>query len=226
MITIKNVEKKFDEETHLKFKDYEFKQGETYVITGPSGCGKSTLLNLIAGIHSVDSGEIIVKSTYQDEKMPQTFELHKMNQHKRDAYRFNNIGYIFQDYKLVDDFTVIDNLQMLNINGKLYSKEDMFKALALTHIEKKHNQKVRNLSGGEKQRVAIARAILKKSNIILADEPTESLNESLSHEIIELLTTVVKKEKKTLIMVTHDNSLVKYFDHHIDVADFLKGGNK
>ena len=134
MITIKNVEKKFDSETHLSFKDYEFKQGETYVITGPSGCGKSTLLNLIAGIHSVDAGEIIIKSHYQDEKMPQIFELHKMNQKRRDEFRFNNIGYIFQDYKLVEDFTVIDNLQMLNINGKIYSKSDMIKELTLKHI--------------------------------------------------------------------------------------------
>lgn len=226
MISIKNVEKKFDENTHLKFKDYEFKQGKTYVITGPSGCGKSTLLNLISGIHSVDKGEIVVKSYYENEKIPQTCELHKMNQKTRDDFRFHNIGFIFQDYKLVEDFTVMDNMLMLNINGKIYSKEDILKALSLTHIENKCNQKVKTLSGGEKQRVAIARAIVKKSNIILADEPTESLNESLSHEIIELLTTVVKKEKKTLIMVTHDNSLVKYFDHHIDVSNFLKEGNK
>lgn len=216
MISIKGIEKKFNNETHIKFKDYVFENGKTYVITGPSGCGKSTLLNLISGIHSVDAGNITI--TEQEN----VFELHKMNQKERDNFRFNNIGYIFQDFKLVDDFTVMDNLQMLNINGKLYTKEDIMKALSLTHIENKCNQKVRNLSGGEKQRVAIARAIIKKSNIILADEPTESLNETLSHEIINLLTDIVKKEKKMLIMVTHDNSLVKYFDCHIDVSDFLK----
>lgn len=216
MITIKNLTKKFNNENHLIFNDYVFDDGKTYVITGPSGCGKSTLLNLIAGIISPTTGEII---TTIDEKIT---PIHTLKQKERDSFRFKNIGYVFQDFKLVEDFTVLDNLKMLNINGKIYSNEDFDNALTLTHISKKKKQKVKTLSGGEKQRVSIARAIIKKSNIVLADEPTESLNETLSHEIIELLTSIAKSENKTLIMVTHDNSLTKYFDIHLDVKDFMK----
>lgn len=220
MIEIKNLEKDFDKENKIKFKDFVFEDGKTYVITGPSGCGKSTLLNLISGIISATNGNISIKFSDKD------FFIEQMSQKEKDKFRFNNIGYIFQDYKLIDDFSVLDNMQMLNINKRIYSTEEIKNALTLTHIEKKAKQKVKNLSGGEKQRVAIARAIIKKSNIILADEPTESLNEDLSHEIIELLTSVAKKEKKTLLMVTHDTSLVKYFDKHIELSDFLVKGDE
>lgn len=220
MIEIKNLEKDFDKENKIKFKDFVFEDGKTYVITGPSGCGKSTLLNLISGIISATNGNISIKFSDKD------FFIEQMSQKEKDKFRFNNIGYIFQDYKLVDEFSVLDNMQMLNINKKIYSADEIINALTLTHIEKKAKQKVKNLSGGEKQRVAIARAIIKKSNIVLADEPTESLNEDLSHEIIELLTSVAKKEKKTLLMVTHDTSLVKYFDEHIELSDFLVKGDE
>jgi putative ABC transport system ATP-binding protein len=218
VITIRNLTKKFNDENHLSFNDYVFEDGKTYVITGPSGCGKSTLLNLIAGIISPTTGEI--HFTVNKKITP----LHTLRQKAKDAFRFKNIGYVFQDFKLVEDFTVLDNLKMLNINGKIYTNEDFEKVLDLTHITKKKNQKVKTLSGGEKQRVSIARAVIKKSNIVLADEPTESLNETLSHEIIQLLTSVAKSENKTLIMVTHDNSLTQYFDVHLDVKDFMKDG--
>ena len=216
MIYIKGLSKKFNKESNLSFKDYSFEDGKTYVITGPSGCGKSTLLNLISGIISSTTGDIFVESCGNK------YELHKMTQKEKDSFRFSNVGYVFQDFKLVDDFTVLDNLRMLNINGKIYSEEDIDKALEIAHIYNKKHQKVKNLSGGEKQRVSIARAIIKKSNIVLADEPTESLNEALSHEIIALLTKISKSENKTLIMVTHDNSLTKYFDVHLDVKDFIR----
>lgn len=220
MILIKNLSKKFNDESHLIFRDYAFENNKTYVITGPSGCGKSTLLNLISGIISATTGQISIDTS------DKTYHLHEMNQKQKDVFRFFNVGYVFQDFKLVEDFTVLDNLKMLNINGKVHSDEDIERALELAHIANKKNQKVRNLSGGEKQRVSIARAIIKKSNIVLADEPTESLNESLSHEIIELLTKVAKQENKTLIMVTHDNSLTKYFDIHLDVNDFMIEGDE
>ena len=219
LIKITNLSKNFNEESNLSFNDYTFEDGKTYVITGPSGCGKSTLLNLISGIISPTTGEISVDVSGKQ------CELHAMNQKEKDSFRFANVGYVFQDFKLVEDFTVLDNLQMLNINGKIYSNDDIDKALNLAHIVQKKNQKVKNLSGGEKQRVSIARAVIKKSNIILADEPTESLNESLSHEIIDLLTKVAKSENKILIMVTHDNSLTKYFDVHLSVKDFMIEGS-
>jgi putative ABC transport system ATP-binding protein len=219
MISISKLEKQFTKESHICFNDYIFEKGKTYVITGPSGCGKSTLLNLIAGILTPDKGSITIETV-----AGQNVQLEKLSQKQRDAFRFANIGYVFQDFKLIDEFTVKDNMSIWNINGKQYSHSDICNALTLTHMDTKIHQKVKTLSGGEKQRVSIARAIMKKSNIVLADEPTESLNASLSHEIIQLLTNVAKKEEKTLIMVTHDTSLTKYFDVHIDASDFLKEG--
>lgn len=216
MIIINDLEKKFNDESNIKFNNYEFEDGKTYVITGPSGCGKSTLLNLISGIVSPTNGTIRV--LIEDKE----YSIDKMSFKEKDIFRFKNIGYVFQDFKLIEEFTVLDNMRLLNVNEKIFTEKEIEEALKLTHVEHKIKQKVKNLSGGEKQRVAIARAIIKKSNIVLADEPTESLNETLSHEIIELLTSIAKKEKKTLIMVTHDNSLVKYFDEHLDVNVFLK----
>lgn len=219
MIVIKQLSKKFNEDTKLNFKDLTFEDGKSYAIIGPSGCGKSTLLNLISGIIKPDAGEII--ATPSKDK---TFDVVKLNQKERDMFRFNNIGYVFQDYKLIEDFSVMDNMEILNLNGKRYSTEDFELILDRVKLLHKKKQKVKTLSGGEKQRVAIARALVKKSNIVLADEPTESLNESLSHEIIELLIKLSKEDNKTVIMVTHDTSLTKYFDETINIADILKEG--
>ena len=99
----------------------------------------------------------------------------------------------------------------------------MLERVKLSHKKK---QKVKTLSGGEKQRVAIARALIKKSDIVLADEPTESLNETLSHEIVELMIRLSKEDGKTVIMVTHDTSLTKYFDETINISEVLKEGSR
>ena len=221
MICIKNLAKKFDENTNLNFNDLNFENGKSYAILGPSGCGKSTLLNMISGIIQPDTGSIIISS--KDEKDIKVTEL---NQKQRDSFRFDNIGYIFQDYKLIEDFSVIDNIELLNLNGKKYTKAEIETMLDRVRLLPKKKQKVKTLSGGEKQRVAIARALIKRSNIVLADEPTESLNETLSHEIVELLIKLSKEDNKTVIMVTHDTSLTKYFDETINIADVLKEGEK
>jgi putative ABC transport system ATP-binding protein len=216
MIVIENLTKKFDEDTNLHFNNLTFEDNKSYAIIGPSGCGKSTLLNLISGIIKPDTGKIIITPT---ENNP--FIISKFNQKQKDAFRFNHIGYIFQDYKLIEEFSVIDNLELLNLNGKKYSEKDFNVILERVQLLHKKKQKVKTLSGGEKQRVAIARALIKKSNIVLADEPTESLNEELSHEIVELLTRLSKEDNKTVIMVTHDTSLTKYFDKVINVTELF-----
>jgi putative ABC transport system ATP-binding protein len=216
MITIRNLAKSFNEDTKLHFKDLIFENGKSYAIVGPSGCGKSTLLNLISGIIKPDMGEIIVTHT-NGEKI----NVAQINQKERDTFRFNNIGYVFQDYKLIEEFSVVDNLEILNLNGKIYSSKEFDDILDRVQLLHKKKQKVKTLSGGEKQRVAIARALVKKSNIVLADEPTESLNETLSHEIVKLLIKLSKEDNKTVIMVTHDTSLTKYFDKTINIKDLF-----
>ena len=217
MIQINGLSKRFDENTDLHFNDLKFEDGMSYAILGPSGCGKSTLLNMISGIIKPDSGDIVVTNSNNKEPINVT----NLSQKQRDDFRFNNIGYIFQDYKLIEDFSVIDNIELLNLNGKKYNKKEIESILERVKLLHKKKQKVKTLSGGEKQRVAIARALIKKSDIVLADEPTESLNETLSHEIVELLIKLSKEDKKTVIMVTHDTSLTKYFDKTIVISDIL-----
>lgn len=219
MIVIENLTKKFNEDTNLHFNNLTFEDGKSYAIVGPSGCGKSTLLNLISGIIKPDNGEIIVTPTQTDK-----FIVSQLNEKQKDKFRFNHIGYVFQDYKLIEEFSVIDNLELLNLNGKKYSEKDFDIILERVQLSHKKKQKVKTLSGGEKQRIAIARALVKKSNIILADEPTESLNEELSHEIVKLLIRLSKEDNKTVIMVTHDNSLTKYFDKTINISELFNKG--
>ena len=214
MIRIKGIEKKFNEETDLKFKDLTFEDGKSYVILGPSGSGKSTLLNIISGIISQDKGTVEIDN----------IRINEMEQTKKDKFRLDNIGYIFQDYKLIDEMTVEDNIKMLKIEG--IDCSNMEEVLNRVGILNKKKQKVSKLSGGEKQRVAIARALIKKPTIILADEPTQNLNFEIGEEVTKLIIAKNKEEKTVVIMVTHDERLTKHFDVVIKLEDFLqKGGN-
>ncbi len=209
MISIRNLSKKFKNETAIDYKDMTFESGKSYVLLGASGCGKSTLLNMIAGILSPEKGEIII-----DGKV-----MSSLSQKEKDYFRIKKIGYIFQDFKLITDMTVMDNINILKLEGVDISKaDDVLKSL---DIYDKRSNKVKNLSGGERQRVAIARAIVKSPEIILADEPTGNLNFAIGEAVIKQLTEISKG--KTLIAVTHDDRLCKYFDYVIDMNEMTGG---
>ena len=209
MISIKNLSKKFKNETAIDYKDMTFESGKSYVLLGASGCGKSTLLNMIAGILSPEKGEITI-----DGKV-----MSALSQKERDLFRIKNIGYIFQDFKLITDMTVMDNINILKLEGVDVSKADQ--VLEKLDMINQKNKKVKHLSGGQKQRVAIARAIVKSPDIILADEPTGNLNFAIGEMVIKQLTEVSKG--KTLIAVTHDDRLCKYFDCVIDMNEMTGG---
>lgn len=209
MISIKNLSKKFKNETAIDYKDMTFESGKSYVLLGASGCGKSTLLNMIAGILSPEKGEITI-----DGKV-----MSALSQKERDLFRIKNIGYIFQDFKLITDMTVMDNINILKLEGVDVSKADQ--VLEKLDMLNQKNKKVKHLSGGQKQRVAIARAIVKSPDIILADEPTGNLNFAIGEMVIKQLTEVSKG--KTLIAVTHDDRLCKYFDCVIDMNEMTGG---
>jgi len=209
MISIKNLSKKFKNETAIDYKDMTFESGKSYVLLGASGCGKSTLLNMIAGILSPEKGEIII-----DGKV-----MSSLSQKEKDYFRIKNIGYIFQDFKLITDMTVMDNISILKLEGVDTSLAD--EVLKSLDIYDKRGNKVKNLSGGERQRVAIARAIVKSPEIILADEPTGNLNFAIGEAVIKQLTEISKG--KTLIAVTHDDRLCKYFDYVIDMNEMTGG---
>ena len=209
MIEIKNVSKQFKNETAIDYRDVTFETGKSYMLLGASGCGKSTLLNMIAGILSPESGEIIIDGEVMSKK----------TQSEKDKFRIRNIGYIFQDFKLINEMTVLDNINILRLEGVDTSRAaEVLEKLGM--LEKK-NKKIKYLSGGQKQRVAIARALVKLPDIILADEPTGNLNFSIGEQVIRELVEVSKG--KTLIAVTHDDRLAKYFDVVIDMNEITGG---
>ena len=141
------------------------------------------------------------------------------SQKEKDRYRIEKIGYIFQDFKLINEMTVADNIGILRLEGiDVSGMDEMLQAL---DIYEKKNARIKHLSGGQKQRVAIARALVKKPDIILADEPTGNLNFAIGEQVIRQLVEVSKG--KTLIAVTHDDRLAKYFDEIIDMNEMTSG---
>lgn len=209
MIEIKNLTKHFQNETAITYRDITFQSGKSYMLLGASGCGKSTLLNMIAGILTPTSGEILIDGV----------NLAAKSQAEKDKFRIQKIGYIFQDFKLINDMTVMDNINILKLEGVDTSGATAL--LTQLGIADKKNARIKHLSGGQKQRVAIARALVKKPDIILADEPTGNLNFAIGEQVIQQLTQVAKG--KTLIAVTHDDRLAKYFDQVIDMNEMTSG---
>ena len=209
MISIKGVTKHFPNERAISYTDMVFEDGKSYMLLGASGCGKSTLLNMIAGILSPEAGEIFIG----DEEMT------KKSQKEKDKFRIQKIGYIFQDFKLIPEMTVMDNINILRLERVDTSRAD--EILEKLEMLGKKNKKVKHLSGGEKQRVAIARAIVKMPEIILADEPPGHLNFEIGEAVIKQLIEISKG--KTLIAVTHDERLGRYFDYTIDMNKMVGG---
>ena len=203
MIEVKGVSKQFRNETAIHYGDLLFETGKKYMLLGASGCGKSTLLNMIAGILTPDTGEILMDGTAMNRK----------SQQEKDRFRIDRIGYIFQDFKLLEDMTVADNIELLRLERVDVTQMDAL--LKSLDIYSQKNKKVRHLSGGQKQRVAIVRALVKKPEIILADEPTGNLNFEIGKQVVAELSRAASG--RTLIAVTHDERLAEYFDVVLDM---------
>ena len=202
MIEIKNLGKQFQNETEIEYRDITFETGKSYMLLGASGCGKSTLLNMIAGILSPSKGSIVIDGV----------EMSAATQKIKDKFRIEKIGYIFQDFKLINDMTVADNIGILRLEGvDISGMDDMLRSL---DIYEKKNAKIKHLSGGQKQRVAIARALVKRPDIILADEPTGNVDPQMSYDIVEMLSQI-NQRGTTILMVTHEHELVHQFDHRV-----------
>lgn len=193
MIEIKNISKKMGNKQLYQNFSINIPDQSFVVITGESGCGKTTLLNMIGGIEAINSGEILING-----KSVKSYP-------KRYLFR-EEIGFLFQNFALVEYMTVKQNLSMvLDKNKANLSIKEVLKKVGLEGME---NKKVYQLSGGEQQRVALARLMLKKCNVILADEPTGSLDEKNSAVVMEQL-HYLNEQGKTIVMVTHNMKYVK-----------------
>lgn len=195
MIEINGISKEFEGQKLYDGFSLKIENGEFVIITGKSGCGKTTLLNMIGAIENVDSGTILVDGKNINER-----------KNKLEYFR-KGVGFLFQNYALVDNKTVKENLKI--VKGKCKNEVSMEEALRKVGLEEKENVKVYKLSGGEQQRVAIARLMIKNCSVILADEPTGSLDWDNGQIVIDLLKQL-QDEGKTIIMVTHDLRLTEY----------------
>ncbi|MCA2391182.1 MULTISPECIES: ABC transporter ATP-binding protein [Lactococcus] len=205
-IELKNVKKSFkdgDETIEaLKETNFSVDKGEFVAIIGPSGSGKSTLLTIAGGLQSPSSGEIWINGRALNEKKEKS----------RAKVRFEEIGFILQASNLVPFLTVKKQLQLVDKVNKVKENEsglDLLKRLGLEKLVDKYPEE---LSGGERQRVAIVRALYNDPTIILADEPTASLDTEKAYEVVRILAKEAKEKNKATIMVTHDLRLVDYCD--------------
>ena len=204
-----------DESFHLSIPEMEIQPGERVAFVGPSGSGKTTLLRLLAGIVTPQSGDVTVGD----------FWINQIEDAERRAFRITQIGFVFQDFRLVDYLDVRGNILLpYRLNSALDLNENVENRLnklsETLQLVDKLNSTVDKLSQGEKQRTAIARALLPKPRLILADEPTGNLDPSNKRRILDLLFEQSKENDSTLMMVTHDHALLERFDRVIDFAQF------
>lgn len=210
MLTLKNIKKVYEKSDEAVLDDINltFNRDEFVSILGCSGAGKSTLLNVIGGLDCKSSGKLLINGK----------DIYKCNDSNLDYYRKNNVGFIFQNYNLIEHLTVYENvmLPLLLTNYKNKHKR-VLKMLDKVGLKDKKDSKICDLSGGQKQRVAISRALINNPDIILADEPTGALDYKTGYEIMNLIKKLSKN--KLVIMVTHNKMLAKKYSSRIIYLD-------
>ena len=195
----------------LKETNFKIEEGQFIAIIGPSGSGKSTFLTLAGGLQTPSKGQIIINGK----------DYTNLSEKERAKLRFNDIGFVLQASNLVPFLTAKQQLELVDrINKKkrqtLQDQKSLFKELGIDHLE---NKLPKDLSGGERQRLAIARALYNNPAIILADEPTASLDSDRAYEVVDLLSKECKEKNKSIIMVTHDNRMIEKCDHIYRMKD-------
>ena len=211
IIEFKNVDKVYKSGEHiLKAMDcvnFTIDEGEFVVILGPSGAGKSTLLNLLGGLDTVTSGEIVVKGSHVE----------KFSDDELTTYRANNVGFIFQFYNLIPNLTALENVELMK--DIVDVDIDGLNVLDSVGLKAHANQFPAQLSGGEQQRVSIARAVAKQPTMLLCDEPTGALDSKTGVLILTLLQDMSNNNGTTVVIVTHNAILAEAADKVIRIKN-------
>lgn len=212
MITLRNITKSFGNLQVLKGIDLYIDKGEVVSIVGPSGAGKTTLLQIMGTLDSSDSGSIEINGT----------DITSLSQKELARFRNKELGFIFQFHQLLPEFTALENVMIPAMIGGKSSNETKARAMELLDflgLKERANHKPSELSGGEKQRVAVARALINNPSVILADEPSGSLDSKNKTELHQLFFDLRDKFGQTFIIVTHDESLAEMTDRCIHIKD-------
>ena len=209
MIKLIDIEKNYGETRVLAGINLEVEKGGFVSIMGSSGSGKSTLLNLIGGMDRPDKGNIFVNGE----------DIASYNEDRLTLYRRENIGFIFQFFNLLPNITVFENIQIPLLLKGITDNARVKEYIRFVNLVGKEQAYPYQLSGGQQQRVAIARALIHDPDIILADEPTGSLDSQTGNTIMELFISLVEKTKKTVLLVTHNQSIAQFANKTFSIKD-------
>ncbi len=207
MIKTESLKFSYDGKKYFDFPDINLDSGENLLIIGNSGIGKTTLLHLLAGILKPESGSISVSGT----------DISKFSDTELDKFRGDNIGIVFQKPHFISSLTINENLKLAQYLSPSKISRDAKKILESLNIKDKYQQKPNQLSEGEKQRASIAFALINSPSLILADEPTSSLDDFNCNNVIKLLKKQAKDHKAQLIVITHDARLKKHFKNNLNL---------
>lgn len=214
MIRLRGIKKSFDSLQVLKGIDLDIVKGEVVSIVGPSGAGKTTLLQIMGTLDKPDSGTVTIAGT----------DIRKMKEKELSAFRNMHIGFVFQFHQLLPEFTALENVMIPALISGTSSKEAGTKAAGILDflgLSERASHKPNELSGGEKQRVAVARALVNDPAVILADEPSGSLDTQNKEELHRLFFDLRERLGQTFVIVTHDEALAGITDRTVHMVDGL-----